>query len=119
MGAKRIVLDAQVAMMRYQNGESGKLNIDDLTDAYNDKSLVPPGYLNHADGEAWYVGEVANELGESRMMYMGEYSIGNTSQPLILLSKIDEIELVRQSLTSSSWWRLPWWWGCLPYLLSF
>jgi signal transduction histidine kinase len=93
VGAKRIALDAQVAVMRYQSGETGKLNIDGLTDAYNDVSLVPQGYLNYAEGKDSFVGEVTNERGASRMLYIGKYEKNNTTKPLILLSNIDEIEL--------------------------
>lgn len=93
VGVKRIALDSKVAIERYLNGEEGKLTIDFLTDAYNDFDLVPPHYLQYAQGKRSFHGEVGGEGEASRMLYIGEYQDNGVAKPIILLSKIDDIEL--------------------------
>ncbi|NVJ57265.1 MAG: HAMP domain-containing histidine kinase [Vibrionaceae bacterium] len=93
VGAKRIALDSNVAVERYLNGEEGKLTIDFMTDAYNDFDLVPPQYLKYTQGKRSFHGEVGEEGDSSRMLYIDEYQDNGVTKPIILISKIDDIEL--------------------------
>lgn len=101
VGEKRIVLDANVAISRYQAGEQGKLKIDFLTDAYDDLSLVPEAYLHYLNGKDSFLGEVEGGNDSDRMLYLTEYEANGVSKPLIMLSRIDEIELSPYEFVSS------------------
>ncbi|WED24019.1 HAMP domain-containing histidine kinase [Vibrio sp. JC009] len=124
-GHKHIVLDSQTAIERYQSGETGKLQLDVLTDAYDDFTLVPQAYLDHIHGElSWlesffdllrgihrkeslvpggfegllhgdliFLGRVETDSKSARMLLVNEFEIDGAIKPLILVSKIDEIEL--------------------------
>ena len=101
VGAKRIILDSKIAITRYQSGETGKLQIDYLTDAYNDLSQLPQEYLEYVDGSESFIGEVEKEDGLSRMLYVSEYQAQGVTKPLIMLSRIDEIELSPNEMLTS------------------
>lgn len=93
VGEKRIVLDANVAISRYQAGEQGKLKIDFLTNAYDDISLVPKEYLRGLYDKNSFIGEIEGDNDSERMLYITQYKIDGIKKTLIMLSKIDEIEL--------------------------
>ncbi|MBW3694731.1 HAMP domain-containing histidine kinase [Vibrio sp. T187] len=91
VGERRILLDRNEAIERFKAGESGTIKIDVLTDAYNSVDAVPKKYASHLIGRKTYLGEVGEEP-ESRMLYLGEYTHNGDIYPIILLSKIDEVE---------------------------
>ena len=101
VGEKRIILDSKIAIARYQSGENGKLQIDFLTDAYNDLSLVPQEYLEYTGGSRSFIGEVEKDDGLSRMLYITQYQAKGVTKPLIMLSRIDEIELSPYEMLTS------------------
>ncbi|WP_394247255.1 sensor histidine kinase [Vibrio profundi] len=91
VGERRILIDRNEAIARFQSGERGVIRIDTLTDAYNDLSLIPPQYAHYLKDKKAYIGEIGEEP-ESRMLYLGEYIHNGEVHPIALLSKIDQIE---------------------------
>lgn len=91
VGERRILIDRNEAIARFQSGEHGVIRIDTLTDAYNDLSLIPPQYAHYLKDKKTYIGEIGEEP-ESRMLYLGEYTHNGQVHPIALLSKIDQIE---------------------------
>lgn len=123
VGEKRIMLDAESAIVLYQQGERGKLQLDYLTDAYDSLPLVPLPYRNHIlkalpelqggesslhqggtgdagvpESEIAFLEEVSDGAGSGRMVYATEFILDGKPRPLILLSRIDEIELSETEL---------------------
>jgi len=91
VGERRILIDRNEAIARFQSGEHGVIRIDALTDAYNDLTLIPPKYIQYLKNKKSYIGEIGQEP-ESRMLYLGEYTYNGEVHPIVLLSKIDQIE---------------------------
>lgn len=87
VGERRILFDRDQAIERFLAGEKGRIRLDVLTVAYNDLSLVPAVLEKHIEGESYYLGET-----ESRMLYLGEYTDGGVSFPILLESEIDRVE---------------------------
>ncbi|MFA0555371.1 sensor histidine kinase [Vibrio sp. 10N.222.55.A1] len=92
VGERRILIDRNYAVGLFQSGESGELRIDDLTIAYNDLSYLPKKYLKYIEGKENFIGEVGEDP-ESRMVYVGEYTHEGRTNPIVLLSEIDRVEL--------------------------
>lgn len=92
VGERRILLDRNEAIHRYQSGQSGKLTIDILTNAYNDWSLIPNEYYPLIYGKSSFLGEIGEEP-ESRLVYIGQYTNRGKTYPIILLTKVDKVEL--------------------------
>lgn len=91
VGERRILIDRNYAVSLFEAGANGKIRIDDLTIAYNDRSLIPERYQRFIGDKDTFLGEVGDEP-HSRMVYVGEYSHEGVTYPLILLSEIDRIE---------------------------
>ncbi|TKF24138.1 HAMP domain-containing histidine kinase [Vibrio genomosp. F6] len=91
-GERRIILDRNEAISRYQAGEDGVITIDILTEAYNDWDLIPKEYLPFFQDKTFFIGEVGDDP-HSRMVYVGNFSKNGTQFPIILLSEIDKVEL--------------------------
>jgi len=91
VGERRILIDRNYAVTLFEAGAQGEVRIDDLTTAFNDKTLIPERYQKYIDSKESFIGEVGDEP-YSRMVYIGEYSHEGVTYPLILLSEIDRIE---------------------------
>ncbi|WP_114766240.1 sensor histidine kinase [Vibrio rhodolitus] len=103
MGERRALLDRDIAVERFIGGETGKIKIDVLTDAYNDLSLVPNEYRQFLTNHDTYLGEVEmDHLQISRMVYKGTYSHNGKSYDLVLLSRIDNVEFDLDEIVYSS-----------------
>ncbi len=98
VGERQVIIDRDEAIKRFIAGETGVLAIDTLTDAYNDLSLIPADYQNIVNDYESFIGEVDTDSEDSRMVYIGEYSHNGEVLPIILLSRIDEIELDPQEV---------------------
>lgn len=103
MGERRALLDRDIAIERFIAGENGKINIDVLTDAYNDVSLVPEDYRQFLTDHENFLGEIElDHLDDSRMVYKGSYSHKGKSYDVILLSRIDNVEFDLDEIVYSS-----------------
>lgn len=91
VGERRILIDRNYAVTLFEAGAQGEVRIDDLTTAFNDKTLIPERYQKYINTKENFIGEVGDEP-HSRMVYIGEYSHEGVTYPLILLSEIDRIE---------------------------
>nr|WP_306416316.1 MULTISPECIES: HAMP domain-containing sensor histidine kinase [unclassified Vibrio] len=91
VGERRILIDRNYAVTLFEAGAQGEVRIDDLTTAFNDKTLIPERYQKYIDSKESFIGEVGDEP-YSRMVYIGQYSHEGVTYPLILLSEIDRIE---------------------------
>ncbi|WP_117234794.1 sensor histidine kinase [Vibrio maerlii] len=98
VGERQIMIDRNAAIERFNHGESGVLYIDSLTDAYNDLSLVPENYQEFVQEKDAFVGEIDTVGDDSRMVYIGEYSFRGEVKPIVLLSRIDEVELSNEEV---------------------
>ena len=92
MGERRILLDRDIAIERFIKGEQGKIEVDLLTDAYNNFDLVPANYAKYLHHSESYLGEVEPEGDSSQMVYKGSYTDKGKSYDIILLSRIDNVE---------------------------
>ncbi|MGF1753863.1 HAMP domain-containing histidine kinase [Vibrio makurazakiensis] len=97
VGERRILLDRNEAIERFKAGETGEIHIDILTTAYNDTDFVPAKFRQFVIGKKSYLGEVGEEP-SSRMVYVGEYTQKGEAHPIILLSKIDQVEFAIDEL---------------------
>lgn len=105
VGERRIDIDKNEAIYRFTHGESGKIQIDVLTDAYNDIQLVPKEFHKYFEGKSHFVGEVADSRkgeDDSKMLYFGYYRHHASDQPVILLSDINQIEFGQREVVLSS-----------------
>lgn len=106
MGERRILLDRDIAIQRFTAGENGEIQIDMLTDAYNDMSLVPEDYRQYLTSHEDYLGEVeleeSNQSEISRMIYKGTYTKNGQSYDIVLMSKIDNVEFDLDEIVYSS-----------------
>ncbi len=91
VGERRIEIDKNEAIQRFMNGESGEIDIDVLTHAYDDINLLPASYHRYLKDKEEFVGEVGVGS-ESRMLYLGHYMKNGSKRPVILLSDINQIE---------------------------
>lgn len=92
MGERRILLDRNEAIARFQSGEQGELKLDILTTAYNDLDLVPRYFSGFYGSEDYFLDEVGIEP-NSRMLYKSSYTYRGKDYPIVLLSRIDQIEI--------------------------
>lgn len=99
MGERRIHIDSQTALQLYtQEHRQGHIKLDSLTDAYNDLQLVPEPFRTLLAKRQTFVGETGPE-GHSRMVYLSYYFDHGQSYPLVLLSKIDQVEFSSKEIT--------------------
>ncbi|MEH0698495.1 HAMP domain-containing sensor histidine kinase [Vibrio owensii] len=96
VGERRIMVDKKEAIEHFQSHpEQGSIQLDLLTTAYNDISLVAERYQKYLIGQKRFLDEV--EDGEySRMVYMSTYTYKGVEHPVILVSLIDEIEITSE-----------------------
>ncbi|USD42169.1 HAMP domain-containing histidine kinase [Vibrio sp. SCSIO 43135] len=93
VGERRILIDRDEAAQRFIQGESGVIQIDALTYAYNDLSLLPKPYDEFIKGKQNFLGEVGHDFDPlSHMVYVGHYWVKGEQMPLVLLSQIDRVE---------------------------
>ncbi|NOI30210.1 sensor histidine kinase [Vibrio coralliilyticus] len=93
VGERRILIDRDEAVARFIAGEDGEIQIDALTRAYNDLSLVPDFYRKYTDTYDTYLGEVGSTLSPNgHMVYKGYYTDKGEKKVVVLLSLIDQVE---------------------------
>lgn len=95
VGERRIMIDRDEAIMRFNNGEQGVITIDVLTKAYNNEALLPLGLRSYLHNKTSFLGEVDVDS-NSYMLYFGHYNkvSGSASEtsPLILVTQFDDLE---------------------------
>ncbi|CAM3611893.1 sensor histidine kinase [Vibrio aquimaris] len=93
VGERLILIDRDTAVERFLNGEKGMIEIDSLTKAYNDLSLLPEFYRQYTEQYDTYLGEVdSDEHPNAYMVYKGSYTDKGEDKTLVLLSLIDKVE---------------------------
>ncbi|WP_435236527.1 sensor histidine kinase [Psychromonas sp. PT13] len=92
VGKRLISIDKDDAVVRYNNGETGSLQLNKLTTAYDEISLIPHELQALVRGRSDFLGEI-EENNQSRMVYIGQHKINGQMKTIILLSNIDKIEL--------------------------
>lgn len=79
VGERRVVLYKEAAIEHFQSGEKGRFELDKITTAYNDLSLLPAKFQNAIEGKNYYVGEVGIHP-EAPMVYLDQYFDPYTQQ---------------------------------------
>lgn len=93
VGERRILIDRDSAVERYIQGETGKIDLDSLTTAYNNLSLLPDEFRTFLKGKDTYLSEVGPLLDpEGYMIYKGYYSDKGVQKDIVVLSLVDEVE---------------------------
>ncbi|MFA0568923.1 sensor histidine kinase [Vibrio gallaecicus] len=101
VGERRILIDRNAAIELFRSSNDSAIQIDSLTVAYNDLSIIPKAYNQYINGIDSFIGEVGDDP-HSRMLYIGEYSDKGETHPLVLLSEIDRVEFSVNELIYSS-----------------
>ncbi|WP_422467097.1 histidine kinase dimerization/phospho-acceptor domain-containing protein [Endozoicomonas sp. ALC013] len=100
---RRMLIDRDEAIARFQTGESGKITLDVQTVAYNDMSLLPQVYQVVLRNERHHLREVAALNGAGGdLLYKGSYSDQDGKHDLVLVSKVDSVELGKWEIISIS-----------------
>lgn len=97
VGERRILVDRDYAIERFLAGEQGRIELDDLTEAYNDLSLVPDNLTEYIEGKSTYLGETEDQP-TSTMLYLGVYTDKGVEHPILLASEIDRVEFSVEEL---------------------
>ncbi|KZN31008.1 hypothetical protein N480_03350 [Pseudoalteromonas luteoviolacea S2607] len=93
MGERRILIDKKEAIHYFHsNPEINVVQLDLLTTAYNDLSLVPQTYQPYLIGKRHFLDEVHIEDG-SQMVYLSTFTQNGVEKPIILLTYVDEVEI--------------------------
>ncbi|MBQ4812470.1 HAMP domain-containing histidine kinase [Pseudoalteromonas luteoviolacea] len=93
MGERRILIDKKEAIHYFHsNPDISVIQLDLLTTAYNDISLVPKTYRPYLVGKSHFLDEVHIEDG-SQMVYLSTFTHNGDEKPIILLTYVDEVEL--------------------------
>ncbi|TFH92829.1 sensor histidine kinase [Vibrio ouci] len=93
VGERRILIDRDAAVERFLSGESGVIQLDELTVAYNDMDLVPENYREFLQNKVSYLGEVGESFNPlSHMVFKGQYTDQGKTRSLVLLTLIDRVE---------------------------
>ncbi|KZN33919.1 hypothetical protein N474_18825 [Pseudoalteromonas luteoviolacea CPMOR-2] len=93
MGERRILIDKKEAIHYFHsNPEVKVVQLDLLTTAYNDISLVPQTYQPYLLGKSHFLDEVHIEDG-SQMVYLSSFTLNGIEKPIILLTYVDEVEI--------------------------
>ncbi len=99
VGERRIIIDKKQAVAYFQSHpEQGSVQLDWLTLAYNDITLVPVEFQSYLIGKKYFLGEVFGEP-SSRMLYMSTYTHKGVELPVILVSQIDQVETTPEEFT--------------------
>ncbi|NOH79523.1 HAMP domain-containing histidine kinase [Vibrio sp. RE86] len=102
VGERRILIDRDAAVERFINGENGAIQIDELTVAYNDMSLVPKQYQEFLSVYPTFLGEAGESFNPlSHMIFKGQYTLHGETKDIILLTLIDRIEFGADELLYS------------------
>lgn len=102
VGERRILIDRDAAVAQFLNGAEGKIQIDELTAAYNDMSLVPDDYQQYLEDKQQYLGEVGEDFNPlSHMVFKGQYTQNGEAKPIVLLTLIDRVEFGVEELVYS------------------
>lgn len=89
------------ASQRFLNGESGKIKLDNLSNAYNDLSILPSFISQNISGKDTFL----NEIGEypySRLIMKSYYIDNGKKYPIVIETKVDEVELTSQEVIIAS-----------------
>lgn len=93
VGERRILIDRDAAVARFLDGENGAIQLDELTVAYNDMTLVPEVYREFLQSKQSYLGEVGEDFNPlSNMVLKGQYTDQGETKPVVLLTLIDRVE---------------------------
>ncbi|MCF2858733.1 HAMP domain-containing histidine kinase [Pseudoalteromonas sp. SMS1] len=93
MGERRILIDKKEAIHYFHsNPEVSVIQLDLLTTAYNDISLVPKIYQPYLIGKRHFLDEVHIEDG-SQMVYLSTFTQNGLEKPIVLLTYVDEVEI--------------------------
>jgi len=100
---RRILIDRNAAVSRFLNGEDGRIQLDELTVAFNKIKLVPREYKHYLSHKDSFLDEVnAANSRESQLLYLGHYTKDGTTHPIIILSQVDRIEFGTKEIIYSS-----------------
>ncbi|MDF2154249.1 HAMP domain-containing sensor histidine kinase [Vibrio sp. CAU 1672] len=93
---RRIMIDRNEAIEYFQAhpGEN-QIQLDLLTTAYNNSSVVPEPFRHYLEGQKHFLDEVGDET-DSRMIYMSTYFHQGVEHPIILVSLVDEVEITSE-----------------------
>ena len=96
VGERRILIDKQQAIEYFRSApDQESVQLDPLTIAYNGLSAVPTRIQDYLRNHEQYIGEIG-QGSDSRMLYMTPYTQRGESRHLVLISRIDEIEISLQ-----------------------
>ncbi|MCE7576088.1 HAMP domain-containing histidine kinase [Aliivibrio fischeri] len=101
LSEQRIRIDMDAASQRFLNGESGKIKLDNLSNAYNDLSILPSFISQNISGKDTFL----NEIGEypySRLIMKSYYIDNGKKYPIVIETKVDEVELTSQEVIIAS-----------------
>lgn len=102
VGERRILIDRDSAVERFIAGESGKIQLDALTAAYNDMALVPEPYAEYLSDKANFIGELEGIFAPTaHMAYKGYYTVHGDVKTIVLLTLIDKVEFEADEMVYS------------------
>lgn len=94
---QRIKVDLNAATHRFIHGESGKITLDSLTTAYNDLSLLPKFIQKEISEKERFLDELG-ESPNSRLVIKSEYLFNGKKYPIVVETKVDELELTSEEV---------------------
>ena len=97
LSAQRIRIDLNAASHRFMAGENGKITLDTLSNAYNDLSLLPDFINNEISEKDTFLNEIG-EYPNSRLVMKSEYLLNGKKYPIVVETKVDELELTSEEV---------------------
>lgn len=92
-GERMLLVDRDEAVYRFTQGETGIIQIDWLTKAYNSYADVPQPFRDFVKTKEYFLDEVAfDSLPSEYMVYVGHYYVKGKKTPLVLIAQIEKIE---------------------------
>ncbi|MCE4934121.1 sensor histidine kinase [Aliivibrio fischeri] len=101
LSEQRIRIDMDAASQRFLNGESGKIKLDNLSNAYNDLSILPSFISQNILGKDTFLDEIG-EYPYSRLIMKSYYIDNGIKYPIVIETKVDEVELTSQEVIIAS-----------------
>ncbi|SBT16394.1 Alginate biosynthesis sensor protein KinB [Marinomonas gallaica] len=96
VGERRIMVDKREAIQFFiSHPNATSIQLDPLTIAYNGLQTAPKAIQAYLSEHTSFLGEVGYGE-ESRMLYMSNYIQNGEDKRLVLVSRIDEIEITHQ-----------------------
>lgn len=101
MSERRMHIDMQMAIQTFKQKQVGHVQLDLYTDAYNELSLLPDNIRKYIFNKQPFIDEIY--FGDdSRMVSFSYYQDNGQSKPLILLSKVEQVEFSTAELIYAS-----------------